>query len=50
MAMEDQDDSVDPARLSDDALLEAYEATGGTPEARKADRLITEIQRHGLDV
>lgn len=40
----------DPASLSDEQLLDAYQATTGTPGDPEADRLIAEIQRHELDI
>ncbi|WP_426254479.1 hypothetical protein [Sphingomonas sp. DC2300-3] len=47
---EDEATPPDLSSLTDDQLLDAYEATSGTPGDPEADRLIAEIQRRGLDV
>jgi hypothetical protein len=43
-------DSLDPATLTDDELVEAYERTSGEPGDEVAEALLAEIQRRGLDV
>jgi len=40
----------DPATLSDDALIAAYQRTDGTPGDAAADALAAEIERRGLDL
>ena len=44
------DDSLDIKTLTDEQLLDAYEATSGEPGDAEGDRLLAEIQRRGLDV
>lgn len=43
-------DSPDPASLTDDELLDAYERTSGEVGDPIADELLAEIQKRGLDV
>ena len=43
-------DSPDPATLTDDELVDAYERTGGEPGDEIAEALLAEIQKRGLDV
>ncbi|MDE0878823.1 MAG: hypothetical protein OSB00_09205 [Sphingomonas bacterium] len=40
----------DPAALSDDALIDAYQRTDGTPGDAEGDCIIIEIQLRGLDL
>lgn len=40
----------DPATLSDEELLRAYQRTTGEPEDVAAERLLKEIERRKLDV
>lgn len=40
----------DPAALSDEELLRAYQRTTGEPGDVEADLLLTEIERRNLDV
>lgn len=40
----------DPAALSDEELLRAYQRTTGEPGDVAADLLLTEIERRNLDV
>lgn len=48
--MPDARKSPDLASLLDDEQTEAYERTSGKAGDDKADRLLAEIQRRGLDV
>ena len=48
--MADFDDSIDAKTLTDEHLLDAYEATSGEPGDARADELLAEIHRRGLDV
>jgi hypothetical protein len=41
-------DSPDPATLTDDELVDAYERTDG--EGAVAEAILAEIQKRGLDV
>ncbi|WP_337137671.1 hypothetical protein [Sphingomonas aquatica] len=39
-----------PSEMTDRALIEAYQATDGTPGEERVEALLAEIERRGLDL
>lgn len=44
------DSELDPEGMSDRDLVALYELTGGDPEDPRAEALLREIERRGLDI
>lgn len=44
------DSELDPASMSDRDLLAHYQATDGDPDDPRAEALLREIERRGLDI